>query len=178
MIRFVGGEAQRISIAMPMVRGMSAGSASAPRGPQQIGTQFFVVFVVALFAAGALFAYELSLFLGPPLFIPAGTVVDRSGATIDFTVAGGPGRLIGRWHATRGGWLWLNPPSNWASQLLCIDHRDWNGTANVSLWPGRYTLLVSPGPQGQVIVTETIRVAYPGDRNATDHAFFASWCGG
>src|SRR5437879_12325850 len=127
MLRFVGGEAQRISIAMPMVRGMSAGSASAPRGPQQIGTQFFVVFVVALFGAGALFAYELSLFLGPPLFLPARTVVGRSGAAIDFTVAGGPGRLIGRWHATRGGWLSLSPRSDRACQLPCVDHPSWKG---------------------------------------------------
>src|SRR5437879_11858106 len=151
MLRFVGGEAQRISIAMPMVRGMAAGSASAPRGPRQIGTQFFVVFVVALFVAGALFAYELSLFLGPPLFIPAGTVVARSGATIDLTVAGGPGRLIGRWHATRGGSLWFNPPAHWASQLLFIGHRAWTGTADRLLCPARDSLLAVAGAQGQVI---------------------------
>src|SRR5439155_221358 len=56
--------------------------------------------------------------------------------------------------------------------------RDWNGTANVSLWRGRYTLAIVPTPQGSLTVTGTFRVLYPGDRNATDHAFFASGCGG
>ena len=174
-------ETQGISETTCMLRGMPAASGSEPSGPPQIRKhlRFFVAFVVALVLTGTLFAYELSLFLGPSLFVPAGTVVDQSGATIEFTVAGRPGQLVGRWHATQGGVLWLNPPDFGSLRSSpCIADRDWNGTANVSLWPGRYTLAIVPNPQGSLIVTDTLRVLYPGDRNATDHAFFASACGG
>ncbi len=150
-------------------------------GPRPRGThlRFFVAFVVALVIAGTLFAYELPLFLEPPLFISVGTLVNRSGARIGFTVEGGPRRLVGRWHATQGGFLWLNPPDSAGFRNMpCIAARDWNGTANVSLRPGRYSLLVSPNPPGPLVLTETIRIVYPGGRNATNHAFFASGCGG
>jgi len=164
-----------------MVCKMSVAPGSEASGPRQRGRhlQFFVAFVVALVVAGALFTYEMSLFLGPPLFLRAGTVIDSSGATIEFTVAGEPGRLVGRWHAAQGGFLWLNPPDFGSPHMMtCIAARDWNGTANVSLWPGHYTLAIVPTPQGSLTVTGTFRVLYPGDRNATDHAFFASGCGG
>ena len=164
-----------------MVCKMSVASGSEASGPRQHGThlRFFVAFVVALVVAGALFTYEMVLFLGPPLFLPPGTVIDSSGATIEFTVAGEPGRLVGRWHATQGGFIWLNPPDFGSPHMMtCIGVRDWNGTADVSLWPGRYTLAIVPNPQGSLIVTGTFRVLYPGGRNATDHAFFASGCGG
>jgi hypothetical protein len=49
---------------------------------------------------------------------------------------------------------------------------------DVSLLPGHYRLLISPFSQGGLIVTGTMQIVYPGDSNATDHAFFASWCGG
>ena len=162
---------------------MEGRMSSTPRsGPPRFGrrsrVRFFLAFLVALGVAGTIFAYELSLFMGLSLFVPVGRAF-RESATIEFTVAEGPGRLVGSWHAPTGGMIWLNPPTDSGFWMLpCIASRDWNGHANLSLSPGHYRLLISPTPPGVLIVTGTMQVIYPGDSNTTDHALFASWCGG
>jgi hypothetical protein len=100
-----------------------------PRFGRRSRVRFFVAFLVALGVAGTIFAYDLSLFTGPSLVVPVGRVF-RESTTIEFTVAGVPGRLVGSWHAPAGGMIWLNPPTDGAFWMLpCIAARDWNGSA-------------------------------------------------
>ena len=115
------------------------------------------------------------------VLIPAGTVIEKAGYTVAFTVSGGPGRLVGAWFANLGGivsvYRW-GPPV--ILLLPCIRYAPWPGSANVSLAPGSYTLSLRPGFSGQnsgtIEVSREIQVLYPGDAPGINGTILASWC--
>jgi len=114
--------------------------------------------------------------------LPAGTVITKQGFNVTFTVSGTPGRLAGAWYANHGGLIWIYPSNSPPSRVMflpCIVYMPWNGTADVSLAPGTYTMEFDAGfPEGTFVVTRTIQLVYPGGDNATSNAtLLASWCG-
>jgi len=114
--------------------------------------------------------------------LPAGTVISNHGFNVTVAVSGTPGRLVGAWYANHGGMIWIYPSDSPPSRLMflpCIASRPWNGTADVSLAPGTYTMEFDAGfSQGTFVVTRTIELVYPGGDNSTSNGtLLASWCG-
>ncbi len=115
---------------------------------------------------------------GPGLFIPAGTVVSYPGFKANFTVAGGPGRVVGAWHANDGGAFMIFPSDLHLGRIMdgipievspCLGHVPWNGSVDVSLAPGTYTIAFGTYDPGfDFFITQTIQVIYPGDSPGTN----------
>jgi hypothetical protein len=110
--------------------------------------------------------------------IPAGTVVDDP-YNVSFTVSGGIGRLVGAWHSERGGLVWVYPsnsPPSGTYNLPCIGFAPWDGTVNVSLLPGTYTMQFEDVGGASVLITQTIRLVYPGEPPGTNETMVTGGC--
>ncbi len=122
--------------------------------------------VVVAFVAVAAVAGAYFFIVGVPgtLPIPAGTVI-KGQYNVTFTVSGGPAQLVGAWHDDGGGLIIVIPTDQPCA--VCVIHPRgctpsglWDETANVSLAPATYRMTVFPG--GPLVVTQTIRLVYPG----------------
>jgi hypothetical protein len=121
---------------------------------------------------------------GATLSIPAGTVITRLPYSVSFTVTGGVGRLVGAWDANGVSVVavaWSNYTWSWGPHFPCVASGPWNGTANVSLVPGTYTMTFGAGtfgwkPGGTLTVAQPIRVVYPGVAPGTNQTLLANWC--
>ncbi len=131
------------------------------------------------FAADAAFVAFMEPALAPPLFIPAGAEIPREGYHVPFGVAGDTGRLVGSWLASQGGLIWIYPadsPPSGVYSLPCTAARLWEGTFNLSLLRGIYTMSIS-SLGGNFTVTATMTVLFPGNGTAGRGGMLASWCG-
>lgn len=148
-----------------------------------------VVLTVAVFVVLGVVIGLMSSARGPPpptsLPIPAGTVISQAGYNVTFLVSGGPARLVGSWYADHGGFVTV---CSWNRNISCgfmiphcVGYPPGNGTANVSLAPGTYSMRFSPGPpgapNGTFVVTQTIRLVYPGDSPGATAVIWFSGCG-
>lgn len=121
---------------------------------------------------------------GPTLPIFAGTRIPMSNYMVNFTVSGGVGRLVGAWYAQQASLIaiaWSNYTWPWGPHIRCFNG-NWSGTVNVSLVPGRYTMVFGPDDWGMKSgglfnITETVELVYPGDSPGTNQTLLANWCG-
>ncbi len=112
--------------------------------------------------------------------LSSGTLITKYGFNLTFAVAGGPGRLVGAWYANHGGMIWVYPSNSRPPRVMflpCIGSRPWNGTADVSLGTGLYTMEFDAFPGGTFLITRTIQLVYPGDTPTSNSTLLASWCG-
>jgi hypothetical protein len=142
-----------------------------------------IVAVVVVVGIGAMYFLLTPASLPTTLPIPTGTAIRQFGYNVTFTVSGGPGRLVGAWYADHGGVIWVYPSDSPPDIILpCIIYGPWNGTADVSLAPGAYTILFNPGPPGNVpvgsfVITQPIRLVYPGWAPGVNRTILVSRCG-
>ena len=139
-----------------------------------------VCFAVVLVIAVASIFYIMTLPGPPTLPVLAGTVIHfqpigpvAHGYSVEFSLAQ-PGRMVGSWYADQGGILvvdWVNDTQKFT---VASCGGPWNESMDHTFPPGDYRMVF--WSSGNLTVTQTIQVVYPGGPAGSSRYVDASPC--
>jgi hypothetical protein len=140
-----------------------------------------VIIVAVVVVVGVVGTYLLVAVLPTTLSLPVYSLPLSEGPVsgrffVHFDVVGGNAELVGAWYWPEGGAVFVRPANDTRPFFTAGCVQPWNGTISQSFVPGHYTMLFDQWGQGRIVITQTLRLVYPGSPNASSFYYEGS-CG-